>query len=62
MSETFTAYMCRTDFDYDARGATDGARVYPSEGALRRHRGCAKECGVVEVTVTLNRVVQEGCD
>lgn len=40
MTNSFTAYMCKTDFDYDARGADDGARVYPSEEDLRQHRTC----------------------
>lgn len=58
--DTFTAYMCKTDFEHDARDASDGARVYPSEAAVRRERGCVSECGIVEVTVALNRVVQQG--
>lgn len=30
----FIGFMCKTDFDYDMRGAHDGARIYPSEKAL----------------------------
>lgn len=56
--DTFKAYMCKTDFEHDARGAHDGARVYPSERALRRERTCVAECGIVEVTITLSRIVQ----
>lgn len=58
MSDTFTAYMCKTDFEHDARGASDGANVYPSEAAVRRERKCTVECGIVEVTISLSRVVQ----
>lgn len=57
--DTFTAFMCKTDFEHDARGAHDGARIYPSEKGLRRERSCVAECGIVEVKVSLSRVVQE---
>lgn len=54
-----SGFMCKTDFDYELRDASDGARVYPSEAALRRARGCVDECGIVEVRLSLVRVVQE---
>jgi hypothetical protein len=57
--DEFTGYMCQTDWLHDVRGATDGARVYPSEAAVRRERGCVAECGIVEVRMTLSRVVQK---
>jgi hypothetical protein len=53
-----TGYMCLTDWDHEIGYASDGNKVYPSEAALRRERRCADECGVVEVTVTLSRVIQ----
>lgn len=55
----FIGYMCKVDFEHDMRGAHDGARIYPSEKALRDERGCVVECGIVEVRVSLSRVVQE---
>lgn len=58
MTNSFTAYMCKTDFEHDARGASDGARIYPSESAVRRERKCTSQCGIVAVTVTLSEVVQ----
>lgn len=57
MADTFTAFMCATDFQHDARGAHDGARVYPSDKAARRHLTCLDECGLVEVSITLVRTV-----
>ena len=59
METTFTAYMCKVDYEHDAREASDGARIYPSEAAVRRERKCTNECGIVEVTVSLSRVVQK---
>lgn len=57
--DVFVGFMCKTDFDYDMRGASDGARIYPSEEALRRERQCIAECGIVAVRVTLERLVQD---
>lgn len=57
-SEAFAGFMCKTDFDYDMRGAHDGARIYPSEEGLRDERKCVEECGIVAVRVTLERLVQ----
>lgn len=56
---SFIAFMCKTAFGYDARDASDGARIYPSAAALRREYKCLDECGVVSVTVTLLEVIQE---
>lgn len=58
MTTDFIGYMCKTDFDHDMRGASDGANIYPSEAALRRERPCVAQCGVVEVRVSLSRIVQ----
>lgn len=58
MENTFIGFMCKTDFEHDARDASDGARVFPSEAAVRRERKCVAECGIVEVRLTLERVVQ----
>jgi hypothetical protein len=58
MSNETTGFMCKTDFEEDVRGAHDGARVYPSEATLRESRKCVDECGVVEVRLSLVRVLQ----
>lgn len=58
-AEPFIGFMCKTDFDYEMRGASDGARIYPSESGLRRERKCVDQCGVVAVRVTLERLVQD---
>lgn len=55
----FTAFVCKTAFEHDARDARDGTLIYPSEAAARAALKCVHECGLVEVSVTLRRVVQE---
>jgi hypothetical protein len=50
-------FMCKTDFDSELGHATDGDKVYPSVDALKAERECVVECGVVEVEVSLVRVV-----
>lgn len=53
-------FMCRTDFDHELGAAVDGVGVYPSMEALRAHRPCVAQCGIVRVRVTLDAVVEAG--
>lgn len=57
---SFTAYMCKTAFDYDARATGDdlAKRIYSSEEACREHERCTAQCGIVAVRISLERVVQ----
>lgn len=50
-------FMCKTDFDYEVGNAMGGNKVYPSVRDLKANQGCWKECGIVEVEVSLRRVV-----
>ena len=53
-------YMCKTDFECEL-GAADpaGVKVYPSLSGIKKWSKCVAECGIVEVEVTLKRVVQK---
>lgn len=64
MSEppTVVGYMCRIDWDHELGIAIDGNRVYPSLAALKERHTMWEKCGVVEVAVTLQRVVVKGTD
>lgn len=53
------AYMCKTDFDHHLGFDMDGTTSYPSIEALKKARPCVEECGIVEVEVTLRKVIQE---
>lgn len=53
-------FMCATDFYHELDGDAYGTSVYCDEATLRRNRKCVDECGIVEVEVTLVRVVKEG--
>lgn len=55
---TYTGYMCKIAFDYEL-GGTD-VDIYHSLEGLRRGHPMADECGIVEVEVTLKRVISEG--
>lgn len=57
---SFTAYMCKTAFDYDARAVGDdlAKHIYSSEAACREREPCTAQCGIVAVTISLERVVQ----
>ncbi|MES3028511.1 MAG: hypothetical protein V4820_11735 [Pseudomonadota bacterium] len=58
-SRKIRGFMCKTDWDHEIGYASDGNKVYPSEAAIRRERKCLPECGIVEVEVTIIRVVQD---
>ena len=55
-------YMCRTDFENELEHASDGNKIFPSVEALKHHLHCVDMCGIVEVEVTLKRVVEVGKD
>lgn len=57
-----TGYMCKIDFDYELGCASGGSRVYPSQRDLRACHKMADDCGIVEVQVTLIRVISPGTD
>ena len=57
MIDDVLGYMCMIDWDHELRGASDGARVYPSLDDLKADHECWRECGVVEVRVSLIRQV-----
>jgi hypothetical protein len=50
------AYMCKTDFDHELLNGA--VYVYPSIEDLRASRSCTAECGIVEISVSLVRVIQ----
>lgn len=52
-------YMCGTDFQHELGIASDGNKIYPSVENLKQHKKCWEECGIVEVKVTLNKVIVE---
>lgn len=53
-----TAYMCRIAFECEIDGTA--CKVYPTLDDLREAHPCADNCGIVEVRVSLVRVVVEG--
>jgi hypothetical protein len=55
-----TGYICLIDWEWEIGEAYDGNHVYPSVAALREAHPMADDCGIVEVSVRLVRVVSEG--
>lgn len=60
MTQSFTAYMCRIDFEVERGEPSDGNKVYASMESLIREHDCALDCGIVEVEITLKRIAVEG--
>jgi hypothetical protein len=56
---TVTGYMCQIDWDHEIGHASDGNKVYPTVEALKREHKSWEDCGIVEVTVTFNKVIHE---
>jgi hypothetical protein len=52
-------FMCKIDWDHELGNAYGGNTIHPSEESLRDKHKCTDECGIVEVEVTLVRVVKE---
>jgi hypothetical protein len=55
----YIGYMDKVDFEEELGRASDGNKVFPSAEAVRRHRRCSAECGIVKVRVVLEEVTQE---
>lgn len=59
---TKTGFMCKTAFHYDLEN--DNVRIFDTIEALKAEQECVVDedarCGIVEVTVTLVRVIDEG--
>ena len=56
----YTAYVCKTDWDYHFPDDWHGVDIYFSEKSIREHRKCVKECGIVKVKVSFEEVIEKG--
>lgn len=59
---SYTGYMCRTDFECERGDPIEGNRFFSSIVSLRNAYECVEDCGIVEVKISLVRVVTEGND
>ncbi len=52
-------YVCGVDWQHELgeEMAKPDVVMYPSVASLKKHRTCWKECGIVELSVKLNRWV-----
>ena len=56
-----TGYMCTTAWHHHLCGDPSGTNIYPSVQNLKdAHPNCWEECGIVEVEVTITRVILKG--
>lgn len=60
--DSVIGYMCRIDWECEIGQASDGNKIYPSIDDLKRHHDCAEQCGIVEVQVSLLRIVEPGTE
>ncbi len=50
-------FMCATDFYHEIGEAWGGSTIYSSLRDIKSHQSCWKQCGIVEVKITMERVV-----
>lgn len=60
MSKTVKAYMCQIDWECELGEAHPCTALYPSVETLKEQRKCVQGCGIVEVEITLSKVVDVG--
>lgn len=51
-------YMCMTDF-YHELGEGPDCKIYSSLASLTSERLCVRECGIVKVSISLTKVIQD---
>lgn len=56
--DTAIVYMCWTDWEHHTLSDADGTTFYPSIRALKKHRKCWKECGIIEVGINFRQWIQ----
>lgn len=56
----YKAYVCKTDWDHHFPDDWHGVTLYFSEKSIKAHRKCVEECGIVEIKVSFEGVVQRG--
>jgi hypothetical protein len=59
MSKPKTGFMCRTDFEHELTYVAC-TTIYADLEDVKCFRKCWEECGIVEVEVSVLRVVTEG--
>ena len=58
MTDEQTAYMCGTDFELSLYPAKKSpTHIFSTVDAIKHHKSCAHECGIVEVSVVFRKWV-----
>lgn len=52
------SYVCGTDWQHEIEECND-VKLFSSVKALKKARQCWKECGIVELQITLNKWIEE---
>lgn len=59
MEKPKRGFMCTVDFHHELGSAFGGTKIYPDEENLIMNRPCVDQCGIVEVEISIVRVVKE---
>jgi len=58
--KTVKGYVCKTSWEWDINGDCFGTTIYPTLEDLKDNTNCWKSCGIVEVDITLSKVIRKG--
>ena len=58
--KTYKAYVCGTNWGVEMRHGVEHVQFYSSIKALKQHKECWAECGIVQVEIKSPRVVKKG--
>jgi len=56
------AYLCNGDFYYELPNEAEDIILSPSIEALKRRKKCWKSCGILQVEITVTKVIKKGTD
>lgn len=57
--DAVTCYMCKIEFEEDINDSVYGVTLYSSVKDLVRVHECAWECGILQVEVKVNSIMQK---
>lgn len=56
------AFMCRTAWEFESGGSSDGNRIFYTEESALEHCKCSPTCGLVELDIRVKGVAIVGSD
>jgi hypothetical protein len=52
-----TGYMCKTEYYHELGSNTHASQIFSSIESLKQHKECWSDCGIVEIEISLKKIV-----